>query len=126
MDTSKEKSTWSNKSLIFSIITAVLSLFVLLILAALFGSIKCIGESGELMAFIVYFFFIAVACFFICRKYPRSAWYVPVLCNATGILSAIIEPNFWITDLWKINMAGWGLSIISAILGTWIGRYRRA
>jgi uncharacterized membrane protein YvlD (DUF360 family) len=39
-----------------------------------------------------------------------------------GIISAIIEPNFWISSLWMFICGGWVLSIIASIIGYYIGR----
>jgi hypothetical protein len=65
--------------------------------------------------------FIAVCCFYIIRHYPKSIWYVPVICNVAGIVSAIIEPNFWISSLWLFIGSGWVLSIIASIIGYKVG-----
>ena len=106
-----------------SFITAVLSLIFLLFLASLLVSIPKIGEDiGELIAYISYDIIIAVSCFFICRHNPKSIWYVPILCNTAGIISAIVEPNFWITSLWIVICGGWILSIIGAISGAIVGK----
>ena len=106
-----------------SLITAVLSLIFLLFLGSLLVSIEKIGEDiGELIAYISYGIIIATACFFICRHNPKSIWYAPILCNTMGIISAIVEPNFWITALWIVMCGGWLLSLIGAISGSIIGR----
>ena len=65
---------------------------------------------------------ITVACFFICRKYPNSVWYTPIICNAVGIIAAIIEPNFWGTSMWIPYLIGWVFSLLGAFSGAWIGR----
>ena len=65
---------------------------------------------------------ISVACFFICRAFPKSIWYTPILCNAIGIISAIIEPNFWISSMWMPYSIGWFLSLLGAFTGAWLGR----
>ena len=76
------------------------------------------------IAYIFYDIIIALACFFICRKNPKSVWYVPMLCNIPGIIAALVEPNFWTTPMWIVFLSGWVLSIISAIFGTKAG-FRR-
>ena len=43
---------------------------------------------------------IAVACFYIVRIHRKSFWYVPFIANAFNILAAVIEPNFWISQMW--------------------------
>jgi hypothetical protein len=37
-------------------------------------------------------------------------------------LAAIIEPNFWITDMWKPNLCVWILSLFSGVIGASAGR----
>jgi hypothetical protein len=106
-----------------SLITAFVSLILLLVLASLLSSIPKIGENlSEVIAYISYDIIIAIACFFICRRNPKSIWYVPILCNTMGIISAIVEPNFWITSLWIVICGGWVLSLIGAISGAMVGR----
>ena len=53
----------------------------------------------------------------------KSIWYVPILCNASGIISAIVEPNFWTTSLWIVICGGWVLSLIGAISGAMVGKH---
>jgi hypothetical protein len=74
------------------------------------------------IAYIIYDIIITIACFFICRNNPKSIWYVPILCNIPGIISALVEPNFWITSMWMVFCGGWVLSIIAAILGAKAGK----
>jgi len=40
-----------------------------------------------------------------------------------GIISAIVEPNFWITSLWIAICGGWVLSLIGAIRGSMVGKH---
>ena len=105
-----------------SILAALLSLITLLILGSFAGSIFQIDENiGDGITYIIYDIIIVIACFFICKYYPKSIWYVPILCNTFGIISAFVEPNFWITSLWIYICGGWVFSLISAIIGTKIG-----
>ncbi len=114
METKEKKSFLSRiPSWVLSIITAVLSFIFLFILAY---------TVGEVIAYISYDIVIVFACFFICRENPNSVWYVPIICNAMGIIAAIVEPNFWITALWMIICGGWVLSLIGAISGALMGR----
>ena len=124
METKEKKSFFSQiPSWGLSLITAFLSLIFLLILSSLLSSIPKIGENmNEGIAYISYDIIIAIACFFICRHNPKSIWYVPILCNTMGIISAIVEPNFWITSLWIVMCGGWVLSLIGAISGAMVGR----
>ena len=87
------------------------------------GPVFKINESaGEAIAYILYGLVIAFCCYFIVNKNPRSIWYVPIICNLIGIISAIVEPNFWITPMWILICGGWVLSIIASIIGAQIGR----
>lgn len=102
-----------------ALLTALFSLIFLLFFAALLGLISQIDKNiSEGIAYISYDIIIAIACFFICKNNPKSFWYVPVLANTGGIISAIVEPNFWITYLWILICSGWVLSVIGAIIGT--------
>ena len=123
MKTKKQKSLFGIPSWGLSLLTALLSLIILIFLASLLSSIPKIGENlGEGIAYISYDIIIAIACFFICRHNPKSIWYVPIICNTIGVISAIVEPNFWITSLWIVMCGGWILSLIGAISGALIGR----
>ena len=123
MNSNKQKAVFGIPSWGLSLITAALSLVFLFLLAALLSLIPKMGEDiGELIAYVSYDVLIATSCFFICRHNPKSIWYVPILCNTMGIISAIVEPNFWITSLWIVICGGWILSLIGAISGAFIGR----
>lgn len=123
MKTKEQKSLFGIPSWGLSLLTAILSLIILFLLASLLGSIPKIDKDfSEGIAYIIYDILIAIACFFICRHNPKSIWYVPILCNTMGIISAIVEPNFWITSLWIVICSGWLLSLIGAISGAIVGR----
>jgi len=85
------------------------------ILTAIFK--KSESDIGELGFYIIYNLIIAGGCFYICRQNPGSIWYVPALCNIIGIISAIVERNFWISSLWIVICSGWVLSVIASIIG---------
>ena len=107
--------------------SALLSAFVtfifLLVLGSLLGSIFRPYEFiVEAIPYISYALIISIFCFFICKHDPNSFWYVPIICNIFGIISALIEPNFWITDMWILICGGWVLSVIGAISGALIGQ----
>jgi hypothetical protein len=123
MDTKEKKFLFGIPSWGLSLLTAVISLIILLFLASLLGSVLPIEKDySEVIAYIIYDILIAIACYFICKNNPKSIWYVPILCNTMGIISAIVEPNFWITSLWIVICIGWLLSIIGAISGAKIGK----
>ena len=81
-----------------------------------------VGNTGDWIAYVSTGVLIAAACFFICREYPRSVWYVPLICNFTGILAAVIEPAFWGTSMWVMFLIGWILTIFASFIGAWMGR----
>ena len=123
VETKKKKSFFSRTpSWVLSLITAFLSVFVLMFLASILSDVAKSGDIGESIAYISYGILIAIGCFFICRHNPKSIWYVPILCNIFGIISAVVEPNFWITSLWMVICGGWVLSLLGAIAGTIAGQ----
>jgi hypothetical protein len=110
-------------SAVLAIITVVLATIVLFGIGEGLGPfIKIKADIGEAIPYIVYDIVIAICCFFIVRQNPGSIWYVPVICNVIGIISAIVEPNFWITPMWIPICSGWVLSIIASIIGAQMGR----
>jgi len=78
---------------------------------------------GDWITYISTGILIAIACFFICKKFPNSVWSALIICNALGIFGAFVEPNFWIGPMWKQNLVGWILSSIGALIGAWIGSH---
>jgi len=106
-----------------SLIAGVLITILLIVIGSLLETIlKADGEMGEGIGYIIYGIAIPIACFFICRNDPSSVWYVPILCNVGGIISAFVEPNFWITSMWIFICGGWVLSLISTIIGAILGK----
>lgn len=80
------------------------------------------GEIIESSPYIIYGIIISICCFFIIRQNTKSIWYVPLICNALLIISAIVEPNFWTTSMWIPVCSGWALSIIASIIGLLMGK----
>ena len=80
------------------------------------------NDAAALIFYILYNLIIAAGCFYICRQNPKSIWYVPVLCNIIGIISAIVEPTFWNTSLWMMICGGWLLSLLTSVLGARSGK----
>ena len=108
-----------------ALLTMVLAFVVLMIVGDIIAGIFKISEentAAELVFYILYNLIIAAGCFFICRQDYKSVWYVPVLCNVVGILSAIVEPNFWISSLWIVICSGWILSLVAAFAGSYFGK----
>jgi hypothetical protein len=120
----KKRNLWGIPSWGLSLLTMFLAFVVLMIVGDLIAAIFRIPESdtADLIFYILYNLIIAAGCFFIVRHDPKSIWYVPLLCNIIGIISSIIEPNFWITSLWIVICSGWVLSIIASISGAQTGR----
>jgi hypothetical protein len=105
---------------VFTVIGATLVLFGLGEGVSQFFKIEEV--VGGVVVYAIFDVLIALGCYVIVRQNPGSIWYVLLICNAVGIIAAIVEPNFWITSLWMIICAGWALSIIAAILGTRAGK----
>ena len=106
-----------------SLMVAFLSLILVFIFAGIFdllGTSKFIDDS--IAAYFLYGIVVALACFLICRIYPKTFWYVPFICNAVSIIAAIVEPNFWITSMWIAYGSGWILSTVGTIAGVLLGK----
>jgi hypothetical protein len=109
--------------LLLAVLTAIISLLVLFAIGYPLQSLKWNGVNiGDWIAYGVSGIIIASACFFICREYPKSIWYVPIISNVLGILSATIEKSFWMTDLWKPNVGIWVMSVIAGLIGVQAGK----
>ena len=110
---------------VLALLTAITSMIVLFAIGyPLQSFIWNDIHIGDWLTYIITGIFIGCACFFICREYPTSFWYVIVISNAMGILTALIERNFWRTDLWKVNVCVWVLSIPLGLLGAFLGKRR--
>jgi len=120
----KKPNLWGIPSWGLALLTMFLAFVVLMVVGDIIAAIFRMPESNadDLVFYILYNLIIAGGCFYICRQNPKSIWYVPVLCNIIGIISAIIERNFWISSLWIVICSGWVLSIIASIIGAQIGR----
>jgi len=85
--------------------------------------IKINEATGEAISYSLNGIIIAVCCYFIVKRNPKSIWYVLLICNAFVILPAIVEPNFWIsTSMWIPMCGGLVLSIIASTIGAQKGR----
>ncbi len=112
------------KSFLATIPSAVLALLTfILTLSLLFGVGEGIGgQLGGTLAYILYDLINTICCFYIVKQNPKSIWYVPIICNLLGIISSIVEPNFWISSMWIYVSIGWILSLTASITGVWKGR----
>ena len=106
-----------------SIIWVIASGMVLFGLGEGVGNILKINENiADAIPYIIFDVMIAVGCYFIVKWNPKSIWYVVLICNVLGIISAIVEPTFWKTFLWMFICGGWVLSVIASIIGARIGK----
>ena len=106
---------------LLTLIGATILMFV--IGEGLVPHMKIKGETGDAISYSLYGIIIAVCCYFIVKRNPKSIWYVLLICNAFVILPAIVEPNFWIsTSMWIPMCGGLVLSIITSIIGAGMGR----
>ena len=107
---------------------SLMTLFVLIILLAPLEDPKNDGyySTIQIIGYAFYAILITVACFFICRKYPKSVWSTSAICNAVSILGIIM----YIFTPWAplsetiIWVGIFVLSVIGAIVGARIGRRR--
>jgi hypothetical protein len=82
-----------------------------------------LSKYWDIIILLLYILIIAVACFYLVRKNPKSIWFVPLICNAYGIAIAIKEPaSFWEDSFGIIFCFGWVLSIIASLRGAQIGK----
>jgi hypothetical protein len=108
---------------------ALAILWLIVTIIVLFGVGEGLGELikideniGSALAYIIFDLLVVLGCYFIVKWNPKSIWYVPLICNAVGIIAAIIEPTFWETSLWMIICGGWVLSVIVSIIGAKAGK----
>lgn len=80
-------------------------------------------EAIETGAYILCALFIIVACYFICRAYPKSVWYTPLICNSEGILAVVFYP-YTNPDIAMLIYFGsmFVLSVTGSIVGAQMGR----
>ena len=106
-------------------VLAVFTLFGATIVTKLIdeGLVLKINENmAEVISYSLYGIIIAVCCYFLVKKNPKSFWYVLLICNAFIIIAAFV-PDFWIsTSMWIPMCGGLVLSIIASIIGARKGR----
>ena len=105
---------------------SLMTLFVLIIFLFILDDPKNDGSYNtiQIIGYAIYAILIAGACFFICRKYPKSVWSTSAICNAVSILGIIMyiftpwaplsETIIWVGIL--------VLSVIAANVGARMGR----
>lgn len=120
----QSKSLLSNelKSLFGAVFVAIISTCFLILASAIFGLLIPVGEKASaIIAYLTYDLSVAVGCYYLCMKNPGSIWFVPLICNVTGIVTAFSEPNFWHNILWILILFGWMVSLIASIWGHDVG-----
>lgn len=120
MKTNDLKRFWAAelKSLIAALFIAVIATSFQILASGIFGLLIPVGAKvSQIIAYLVYILVILPACYFLCFKNPSSIWFVPFICNATGIVSAIVEPGFWTSSIWIIVVFGWAVSLSASIWG---------
>ncbi len=108
-----------------ALLTMFLAYVVLFVVSNVLGTIFKLPESdiGDLAFYILYGIVVAVCCYFIVKKNPKSIWYVPIICYTIGFIHAIVVPTFWITkSMWIPMFSGLVLSIITSIIGAQVGK----
>lgn len=107
---------------------SLMTLFVLIILLVILEDPKNDGyySTIQIIGYAFCAILITAACFFICRKYPKSVWSTSAICNAVSILGIIM----YIFTPWAplsetiIWVGIFVLSVIAAIVGARIGQRR--
>lgn len=67
---------------------------------------------------------VGTACFFVCRKYPRSAPYVLILGNALGVIVLVIEPAITKHGEWAFLTVVWFVAVLTVLATMSRGRRR--
>jgi hypothetical protein len=98
-------------------VLAFIYLIIVTVILFLIGGLLESYDKASILAYTLDVILISVGCFFIIKINPKSVWYVPLICNAAFILSAIVEPSFWHSEMWIIICPGWVLCIIFSVLG---------
>jgi len=126
MENKNQKYLFGIPSWALAFLASIIALILLIVSAGVLGSISGLDKDvSEGISYLIYGVIITIACFYICRNDPKSIWYVLILVNAAGIISAIVEPNFWVTSIWIYITIGWVMSIIGAIIGSLTGVRKR-
>jgi hypothetical protein len=113
------------KSILSNVPSWVLALLTLtgatIVLFVVDGTMMPYFKTGN-MAYDIFDLLIVVGCFFIARQNPKSFWYIPIICNAPFIVSAVVKPDIWNTLLWIPIVSGFGVSFLASIIGALVGK----
>ena len=113
----------ARKSRFIPVPSWALSLLAAILVAIIMGILNSINLSiSDTIKYVIWGLLIAAVCFFICWNDPKSVWYAPLLCNSLSLLPAIFDESFWTASFGLIVFFGFGLSIITAILGAKTGQ----
>jgi len=117
-------------AIVWAIFTALSSLFLPFIFSgvvALIGKVVGIHDEvlGNFIAYLCTGIAVSAMCFLICKTYPGSIWYTPVICNIITLWAGL--GNYYYEGSPFFNEAlpfgiGWILSVIASIWGTFIGK----
>jgi len=107
---------------VLSCLAAIFSLVVLFSLGFLFHGIFGGGLVVRNLTFSSYTLFIGISCFFICKYFPVSIWFAPIISSASSIHGAVNEPDFW--GPFFLYVIVWVVALAGAIIGYVIGRHR--
>jgi hypothetical protein len=117
MKTNSDNSLLSNSpSWLLALLTIIGATVVLFFWELLCRFIDINKDTALTLAYILYGLLLAVGIFFIVRRDPGSAWYVPLICNFIGIVTAIVRPSLWGAFLWGL-MFSFIASVIGALMG---------
>ena len=113
------------KALGWSLLAVIISMVFLALLHDDTGN----NPKSTLLLFGISFAFViilTIACYAICKAYPKSVWYTPFLCNALIVSSFLFEIPIYTGSLmvWIILGIGVVLSVTGAIIGARMGRRR--
>ena len=81
-----------------------------------------LSQYWDIIVLILYILIITVACFYLVKKNPISIWFVPLICNAYGIVNSIVDTAFWKDSHGIILCLGLVISIVASIIGARIGK----
>jgi hypothetical protein len=92
--------------------------FTFVLSIPIFGIVMGVGEGiSGVLAYVIWGLANFTLCYFMVRKYPKSAWIVWFPPNLMIFVAAFVEPNFWTTDMWKVDAGVFLLSIVGSVLG---------
>lgn len=107
---------YKTPSWVMAVITVVISTIIMIIVGSLLQSF----DKESIIAYSLNALLISAGCFIIIRVNPKSIWYIPFICNAALILSALIEENFWVTNMWIPIVSGWVLTIVVSLVAAYM------